>query len=155
MAEQTRTRIVSMNADYLDEAAALERICFTNPWSRNLFVEETQNDLCAGLAALNERNEVIGYAFLRVVWDEGSIDNIAVRPDCRRQGIAGKMLQVFINFARANKLAFLTLEVRASNYDAIAFYGAHGFRGMGRRKNYYEYPTEDAIIMTLYLNGEK
>ena len=104
---------------------------------------------------MNERDELIGYAFLRVVWDEGSIDNIAVRPDCRRQGIAGKMLQVFINFARANKLAFLTLEVRASNYDAIAFYGKYGFRGMGRRKNYYEYPTEDAIIMTLYLNGEK
>ena len=152
---QTRARIVSMNADYLDEVAALERICFTDPWSKNLFVEELKNDLCAGLAALNERDQVIGYAFLRVVLDEGSIDNIAVHPDYRRQGIADKMIRVFINFARANHLAFLTLEVRASNYDAIAFYGTHGFRGMGRRKNYYEYPTEDAIIMTLYLNGEK
>ena len=40
------------------------------------------------------------------------------------------------------------LEVRASNYPAIALYGSRGFRGVGRRKNYYEHPREDAIIMT-------
>ena len=58
-------------------------------------------------------------------------------------------LSVFLDFAKANKLAFLTLEVRASNYDAIALYGSRGFRSVGRRKNYYEHPKEDAIIMTL------
>ena len=60
-----------------------------------------------------------------------------------------QLLQVFLDFAKANKLAFLTLEVRASNYDAIALYGSRGFRSVGRRKNYYEHPKEDAIIMTL------
>jgi ribosomal-protein-alanine N-acetyltransferase len=84
-----------------------------------------------------------------VVLDEGYITNIAVRPECRKQGIAGKLLQVFLDFAEANCLAFLTLEVRASNYDAIALYGTRGFRSVGRRKNYYEHPKEDAIIMTL------
>ena len=87
-------------------------------------------------------------AGLQVVLDEGYITNVAVRPECRRQGIAGKLLQVFLDFAQGNHLAFLTLEVRASNYDAIALYGSRGFRSVGRRKNYYEHPKEDAIIMT-------
>ena len=91
----------------------------------------------------------LGTAYIvLVVLDEGYITNVAVRPDCRRQGIAGKLLQVFLDFAKGNHLAFLSLEVRASNYDAIALYGSRGFRSVGRRKNYYEHPKEDAIIMT-------
>ena len=65
--------------------------------------------------------------------------------------MASQLLQVFLNFAQGNRLAFLTLEVRASNYDAIALYGSRGFRSVGRRKNYYEHPREDAVLMTLYL----
>ena len=84
----------------------------------------------------------------QILLDEGYITNVAVRPDCRKQGVAGKLLQVFLDCAQANHLAFLTLEVRASNYPAIALYGSRGFRGVGRRKNYYEHPREDAIIMT-------
>ena len=68
--------------------------------------------------------------------------------DRRAENIAGKLLQVFLDFAQANKLAFLTLEVRASNHTAIMLYGSRGFRSVGRRKNYYEHPKEDAIIMT-------
>ena len=120
MREQMHVRIVPMTGDHLDEVAELERICFTTPWSRNMLV----------------------------VLDEGYITNVAVRPECRRNGIAQKLLQVFLDFAQAHKLAFLTLEVRASNYGAIALYGSRGFRSMGRRKNYYEHPKEDAIIMT-------
>ena len=86
--------------------------------------------------------------------DEGSIDNIAVRPDCRRRGVAAQLLDVFINFAKGNRLAFLTLEVRASNYAAIALYGSRGFREAGRRKNYYEHPEEDALIMTRTFQDE-
>ena len=81
--------------------------------------------------------------------DEGYITNVAVRPDCRRRGVAGKLLDVFERFAEGNHLAFLSLEVRASNYAAIALYGQHGYRGVGRRRNYYEHPKEDALIMTL------
>lgn len=143
-----RVRIVPMNADHLDEVAELERICFSTPWSRNMLAEELENMLSAFLVALDDSGRVVGYAGLQVVVDEGYITNVAVRPECRRQGIAGKLLQVFLDFAQAHHLAFLTLEVRASNYDAIALYGARGFRGVGRRKNYYEHPKEDAIIMT-------
>jgi len=141
-------RIVPMNADHLDEVAELERICFSTPWSRNMLAEELDNLLSAFLVALDDRDRVVGYAGVQVILDEGYITNIAVRPECRQQGIAGKLLQVFLDFAQANKLAFLTLEVRASNHTAIMLYGSRGFRSVGRRKNYYEHPKEDAIIMT-------
>lgn len=148
MEHQMHVRIVPMTADHLDEVAELERICFSVPWSRNMLAEELDNALSAFLVALDDDGRVVGYAGVQVVVDEGYITNVAVRPECRRQGIAGKLLQVFLDFAQANHLAFLTLEVRASNYDAIALYGSRGFRSTGRRKNYYEHPKEDAIIMT-------
>ena len=141
-------RIVPMNGDHLDEVAELERICFSTPWSRNMLAEELDNLLSAFLVALDDNDRVVGYAGVQVILDEGYITNIAVRPECRQQGIAGKLLQVFLDFAQANKLAFLTLEVRASNHTAIMLYGSRGFRSVGRRKNYYEHPKEDAIIMT-------
>ena len=147
-AEKMHVRIVPMTADHLDEVAELERVCFTTPWSRNMLAEELDNYLSAFLVALDDNDKVAGYAGLQAVLDEGYITNVAVRPDCRRQGIAGKLMQVFLDFAKGNHLAFLSLEVRASNYDAIALYGSRGFRSVGRRKNYYEHPREDAIIMT-------
>ena len=147
-AEKMHVRIVPMTADHLDEVAELERVCFTTPWSGNMLAEELDNYLSAFLVALDDNDNVAGYAGLQAVLDEGYITNVAVRPDCRRQGIAGKLLQVFLDFAKGNHLAFLSLEVRASNYDAIALYGSRGFRSVGRRKNYYEHPREDAIIMT-------
>ena len=141
-------RIVPMNADHLDEVAELERICFSTPWSRNMLAEQLENACSAFLVAEDDTGKVAGYAGLQVILDEGYITNVAVRPECRRNGIAGKLLQVFLDFGQANHLAFLTLEVRASNYDAIALYGSRGFRSVGRRKNYYEHPREDAVIMT-------
>ena len=141
-------RIVPMNADHLDEVAELERICFSTPWSRNMLAQELDNACSAFLVAEDDAGRVVGYAGLQVILDEGYITNVAVRPECRRNGIAGKLLQVFLDFGQANHLAFLTLEVHASNYDAIALYGSRGFRSVGRRKNYYEHPREDAVIMT-------
>ncbi len=146
--QKMHVRIVPMNGDHLDEVAELERICFSTPWSRNMLAEELNNLLSAFLVALDDTGRVVGYAGLQVVLDEGYITNVAVLPECRRQGVASQLLEVFLNFAEGNHLAFLTLEVRASNYDAIALYGSRGFRSVGRRKNYYEHPKEDALIMT-------
>ena len=154
MSQQMHVRIVPMTADHLDEVAELERICFSTPWSRNMLAEELDNALSAFLVALDDSGRVVGYAGVQVVLDEGYITNVAVRPECRRNGIAGKLLQVFLDFARANGLAFLTLEVRASNYGAIALYGSRGFRSAGRRRNYYEHPREDAVIMTKEFSEE-
>lgn len=148
MPEQTSIRILPMTADHLDEIATLERLCFSTPWSRAMLAEELDNACAAFLTALDEHGRVVGYAGLQVILDEGYIANIAVLPDSRRHGVAGKLLQVFLDFAQAHALAFLTLEVRESNYAAIALYGSRGFRAVGRRKNYYEHPQEDALIMT-------
>ena len=142
-------RIVPMNGDHLDEVAELERICFSVPWSRNMLAEELDNLLSAFLVALDDNDRVVGYAGLQVVLDEGYITNVAVRPEYRRQGIAGELLRVFHRFAEGNKMAFLTLEVRDSNSSARALYTKHGFKEVGVRKNYYDHPKEDAIIMTL------
>lgn len=148
MREQMHVHIVPMNADHLDEIAELEQVCFSTPWSRNMLAEELDNACSAFLVALDDGGHVAGYAGLQVILDEGYITNVAVQPEYRRQGVAGQLLAVFLNFAKGNHLAFLTLEVRASNYGAIALYGGLGFRSVGRRKNYYEHPKEDAIIMT-------
>ena len=141
-------RIVPMTADHLDEVAELERICFTTPWSRNMLAEELDNYLSAFLVALDDNGKVAGYAGLQAVLDEGYITNVAVRPDCRKQGVASKLLQVFLDFAQANHLAFLTLEVRETNAPAIALYEKLGFEPVGRRKNYYRQLHEDALLMT-------
>lgn len=148
-------RIVPMKTEHLDEVAALERECFSAPWSRNMLAEELDNALSAFLVALDETDRVVGYAGLQVVLDEGYITNVAVRSDRRRRGVAGKLLDVFERFAEGNHLAFLTLEVRASNYAAIALYGRHGYCGVGRRTNYYEHPKEDAVIMTREFGEQK
>ena len=154
MENQMRVRIVPMTADHLDEVAELERVCFSVPWSRNMLKEELDNALSALLVALDDDGRVVGYAGVQVILDEGYITNVAVRPDCRRRGVAAQLLKVFLDFAQGNKLAFLTLEVRESNHAAIILYGRHGFRSVGRRRNYYEHPREDAIIMTKeFANG--
>ena len=141
--------IIPMTGDHLDQVAELERRCFSDPWSRRMLSEHLENECAATLVALSENGTVLGYAGLLVVLDEGYITNVAVRPEYRRQGIAGELLAVFHRFAEGNKMAFLTLEVRDSNASARALYTKHGFKEVGVRKNYYDHPKEDAIIMTL------
>lgn len=140
--------IVPMTAEHIPQIAALERRCFSDPWSENALREELFNDTASFLAAVAEDGTVVGYAGLHCVLDEGYIANIAVAPEYRRQGVAGELLGVFLRFGRAN-LGFLTLEVRASNEPAISLYRKFGFREAGRRKNYYTAPQEDAILMTV------
>ena len=114
-----------------------------------MFAEELENACSAFLVALDaDDGSLVGYAGLLAVADEGCITKMAVRPSSRRGGVAGQLLDVFVRFAEGSGLAFLTLEVRAGNYPAITLYGSRGFRSAGRRKNYYDHPKEDAIIMT-------
>ena len=140
--------IVPMTADHLDQVAELERRCFSDPWSRRMLSEHLENECAATLVAQGEDGTILGYAGVLVVVDEGYITNIAVRPEYRRQGVASQLLDVFRRFAEGKGLAFLTLEVRASNAAARALYAKHGYVEAGCRKNYYEHPREDAVIMT-------
>ena len=150
-----QVKIVPMAAEHLDRLEQLERMCFSRPWSKKMLAEELDNQCAAFLVAVEpETEKAEGYAGLLVVADEGYITNVAVDPSCRRQGVAAQLLQVFDNFAKGNHLAFLTLEVRPSNAAAIALYEGFGFREVGRRRNYYDLPKEDALILTKYYTEE-
>ena len=150
-----QVKIVPMAAEHLDRLEQLERMCFSRPWSKKMLAEELDNQCAAFLVAVEpETEKAVGYAGLLVVADEGYITNVAVDPSCRRQGVAAQLLQVFNNFAKGNHLAFLTLEVRPSNAAAIALYEGFGFREVGRRRNYYDLPKEDALILTKYYTEE-
>lgn len=153
--EQKNYRIVPMNGDHLEQIERLERLCFSRPWNRRMLAEELENQCAAFLVAEDaETGAVLGYAGLLVVADEGYITNVAVFPEQRRRGIAAAILEVYVRFAQANGLAFLTLEVRPTNTAAIALYRRFGFEEVGRRKNYYDLPKEDALILTRYFQQE-
>ena len=76
---------------------------------------------------------------------------MAVSPEHRRQGIADALIHALLERAALRELSFVTLEVREHNAPAIALYRKHGFSPVGLRKNYYEAPVENAILMTKYL----
>ena len=144
-----------MPGDHLEQIERLERLCFSRPWNRRMLAEELENQCAAFLVAEDaETGAVLGYAGLLVVADEGYITNVAVFPEQRRRGIAAAILEVYVRFAQANGLAFLTLEVRPTNTAAIALYRRFGFEEVGRRKNYYDLPKEDALILTRYFQQE-
>lgn len=141
-------KLVPMTMEHIPQIAALERACFSRPWSEESLQGELWNESAVIIVAEGEDGTVLGYAGLQTVLDEGYINNVAVDEKYRRQGIADELISAFVRFGRA-KLAFLTLEVRASNAPAIALYAKHGFAEVGRRKNYYDAPKEDAVLMTV------
>lgn len=144
-----KPRIVPMTARHLPAVAELERVCFpADPWSEALYWAALDNPAVAVLLALGEDGALLGYAVLSTVLDEGNLDNIAVAPEARRRGVADALLSVVTGFGREH-LSRLMLEVRASNAPAIALYEKYGFAAVGRRKNYYDAPREDAVLMTL------
>lgn len=141
-------KLTPMTEEHIPQIAALERACFSHPWSEDALRDELWNDSAVVVVAEGEDGTVLGYAGLQTVLDEGYINNVAVDPRFRRQGVAGQLVEAFLRFGAA-RLAFLTLEVRASNAPAIALYEKYGFAQAGRRRDYYDDPREDALLMTL------
>ena len=140
--------IVPMAERHLAALAEIEKACFHAPWSESMLREE----LGKGIFLVAERDgQAVGYVGCQTVLDEGYITNVAVSPDARRQGIARALIVKLTAEARAAGLAFVTLEVRASNAPAIALYEGAGFGRVGVRKNFYTAPIEDAVLMTLFL----
>ena len=96
---------------------------------------------------------MLGYVGMMYVLDEGYISNVAVAPEARRRGVGRALITELLRRADEKALAFVTLEVRPSNEAAIALYSAFGFEPVGRRKNYYDKPSEDALLMTKFRKG--
>ena len=137
----------------IERIAGIERECFSLPWTPELL----RGQLRPGhvFLAACEDGEVVGYAGLCYVLDEGYISNVATAPGRRRRGTGSALLRELEKRARALGLAFLTLEVREGNLPARALYAGLGYGVVGRRKNYYQNPREDAILMTLELTGNE
>lgn len=142
--------IVPLRAEQLAAAAEVEKQCFSVPWSLPMLEAAFANPLACFFAAQahGAGEGLAGYAGMTHVLDEGSVLNVAVRPDFRRRGIAKALLCALDEKARSLSLRFLTLEVRPSNEAARRLYAAAGYRPAGRRRGYYQNPAEDAVLMT-------
>ena len=145
-------RIVPMTRFHLDQVEAIEQACFPeDPWSWRLFWDALESETSSSLVAEASNGNILGYIVYTCVLDEGGVDNIAVSESARRHGVATALLEAFHRIAREPNLAYLLLEVRPSNIEALSLYKKMGYREAGRRKHYYRSPREDAIIMRLEL----
>lgn len=138
--------IVKMNESHVPQIAALEKMCFSDPWSEKSIASELDNKLSLWLVA-EEEGRVLGYVGSQTVLGETDMMNIATHPDHRKQGIATDLIVGLIDALAKRGSHSLMLEVRNSNESAISVYKKLNFVEVGRRKNYYRNPREDALIM--------
>ncbi len=127
----------------------VERLAYAQPWTAENFRGEFQRRItvCLGLK-LDGR--IIGHCFFWLIAPEIHLLNVAVRPECRRRGLARRLLTAMLTIGRRSGVRTVFLEARPSNLAALGLYRSLGFAGEGRRKAYYE-DGEDALLMTLEL----
>lgn len=135
-----------MDETHVSQVAHLEKLCFSCPWNERAVASELENPLSLWIVAVEE-NIVTGYVGSQSVMGEADMMNLAVLPECRRKGIAEKLVRNLIQELSRNDVSSLTLEVRVSNVSAIALYEKLGFSEIGRRPGYYRNPREDALIL--------
>ena len=138
--------ITKMCENHVSQVAQLEKICFSDPWSEKSVASELTNPLSCWFVAV-ENDHVAGYVGSQTVLDETDMMNIAVHPDYRRRGVAEQLLIRLVTELKVRGSRCLTLEVRASNEPAKNLYAKLGFKEVGRRKNYYRNPRENALIL--------
>ncbi len=135
-----------MRAEDVSLVAKLEAEVFSQPWSEKAFLEETEReDRLFAVAYLD--GVLAGYMGMIPSFEEADITNVAVEPSLRRKGIAEVMLRTVMEWGEGFGITAYTLEVRAGNAGAIALYEKLGFVSQGIRRNFYEKPREDALIM--------
>ncbi len=134
-----------------EEIAEIERHCFSTPWTSEQ-IKSSSDSTVFFLARVG--GKAVGYGGMYTVLDEGYVTNVGVMPEYRKQGIGKKIVNELIDFSVKNRLSFISLEVRVSNVAAINLYSSFGFTEVGKRKNFYHEPKEDALIMTRYFSYE-
>ena len=143
-------RIIDTTEAQLAQIEKIEQQCFSRPWTMDQLRSQLSDERHVFLAAVAENGAVLGYVGMMFVLDEGYISNVAVAPAYRRQSVADALIAALMRRAEELALAFITLEVRAGNEPAKSLYAKHCFVPVGRRKNYYDLPKEDAILMTRF-----
>ena len=146
--EEKRKRIYpeKLSEKTLDGVAELEKMCFSQPWSKSSLELLTKEGIGVGMVCSKD-GKVCAYGGMIVAVDEGQITNIATHPDYRRQGYGRAIVEALVKHARMNGLDSISLEVRESNRAAIDLYTKLGFKVEGKRKDFYTKPTENALIM--------
>lgn len=130
----------------VDQVFALEQAIFSSPWTRTAIMTEVISPKCH-YKVIDRDGEILGYAGLWKVIDEGHITNIAVKEGYRNKGLGRMLIEALVEECRKLDVDRYTLEVRVSNEPAIALYKSLGFETAGVRKNFYDKPKEDALIM--------
>jgi ribosomal-protein-alanine N-acetyltransferase len=140
-------QIRPMTRNDCEQVAAIEAVSFSVPWSLNAFTDTVEKNNFRYFVA-EEAGEILGYCGFLQVLDEGEIPNVCVKASARKQGVGKRMMMVLIEEAEKLGIAMLFLEVRESNMAARRLYESIGFVQNGIRKNFYEQPTEHAVLMS-------
>lgn len=136
-----------MEPEDADSVAQIENESFSQPWSRQGFLDALQIPDNIILVA-EEDGEILGYECTYVSFDEGELTNIAVRKTSRGQGVGQHLVRALQKAAFDAGVERIVLEARVTNDIAIALYEKMGFINLGIRKNLYEHPVEDGVIMS-------
>lgn len=143
----TEMTIEKMALCHIRAIIEIERSCFSDPWSEEMFLSELSNKNAAYFVCISD-GEVAGYIGYCFAADEADITNVAVKPSKRRMGIGSQLMEYALLSAYEQGIRFMALEVRVSNKKAISLYEKYGFIKAGIRKRYYSDNGEDAHIMT-------
>jgi len=138
--------IERMKEEDLEEVLRIEKESFSDPWTKESFLEDLHRGF-AYPAVVKMGGELVGYTCLWKIEDELQIANIAVDKGYRRRGIAQRLIEWIMEQALKQNCKTIILDVRESNSGALELYRKFDFEEIGRRKNYYRYPVENAIIM--------
>ncbi len=147
MKYQENIQIVPLTRELVPQAAAVEALCFSEPWSEQAYLEACEREDYFYIAAIDNAGQVLGMCGLIIGPFEAEVMNVAVHPDYRGQGIAKKLMQALLEAGDRKGVKEYTLEVRVGNAGAIHIYEQCGFVGEGIRPGFYRKPVEDALIM--------
>lgn len=139
-------KISPLTEAWVDQVCVLEEEAFSMPWHRESFLEMIENPHACYLVALMG-DQVVASCGLREILGEGEITNVVTAPDFRGRGIGKSLLACLLKEGEKRGILAYTLEVRCSNEPAIRLYKSLGFAEEGVRRNFYERPKEDALIM--------
>jgi len=143
-------QVRTMTMSDCEQVAAIEAVSFSVPWSLHAFTETLQKENFRYFVA-EEDGEILGYCGFLFVLDEAEIPNVCVKEAARRRGVGRQMMEALIKEAEKLGMYRLLLEVRESNVAARTLYKSLGFCEDGIRKNFYEKPTENAVLMSMTL----
>ena len=139
--------IVRLQKEHCEILAELEKLCFSHPWSQRAIEDEVHNSNAYFVTAV-DGDKILGYGGMHCTHQECYVDNIAVFGHHRKKGVGTAIVLALVHEAQRRGAEYISLEVRPSNRPAVGLYTKLGFLEEGRRRNFYNDPTEDALILT-------